>query len=61
MNEECSIVYEDNPEESASDTKQQTPEKSDTDEPTTLGIECEMPPQGLEPWTHGLRVRCSTN
>ena len=20
-----------------------------------------VPPQGLEPWTHGLRVRCSTN
>lgn len=22
---------------------------------------CAVPPQGLEPWTHGLRVRCSTN
>lgn len=47
--------------ESGAMQAQKNPVNQANDRPKTLGINKTMPPLGLEPRTHGLRVRCSTN
>ncbi len=58
------VASSDSPAESA-DWSEPTPEalagKRDCNETALVAANCEAPRQGLEPWTRGLTVRCSTN